>query len=511
MKISLRLKWIIVVVSLILIISVPTCLISIRQCSATLREELYERGLTLAKGLARSSEYGLFTENKEILGNLVGSVAKASDVSYCAVYDKHRRLLVSYGDFRGELIESKGEDAEGYLDIVVLVTTATPVEKEVEGGLFAGEDKWIEEVKKAEEAAPDGELALFERKPKIVKKTIGFARVGISETRVLKNIAALRNKIVEVSFIATALGIITTIFFVNGMIAPIRKLSLAARSVAEGDLSKKVEISRDDELGALADSFNEMTEELAKAEEELKKYQEHLEDLVKDRTAELETANKELDSFASSVSHDLRAPLRSMDGFSHALLEDYGDKLDSTGKDYLEQVREASQHMGELIDDLLRLSRITRTEMRREKVDLSGIAKDVAAELSRTAPNRQIKFIIQPDLAAEGDARLLRIVLENLMGNACKFTSKKTNARIEFGIVEKDGKTAYFVRDNGAGFNMAYADKLFKSFQRLHSPAEFPGTGVGLATVHRIVHRHGGRVWGESEEGKGAAFYFCLE
>ena len=225
---------------------------------------------------------------------------------------------------------------------------------------------------------------------------------------------------------------------------------------------------------------------------------------------ELAAVNKELEAFSYSVSHDLRSPLRSIDGFSQALMEDYPDKLDKQGKDYLQRVRSAAQRMGVLIDDLLSLSRVTRSEMRRKTVNLSTLARSIAEELQETQPERQVAFVIAPGLTTRGDAQLLHQLMENLLSNAWKFTGHHPQARIEFGTTQVDGKETFFIRDDGAGFDMAYASKLFGVFQRLHSPEEFPGTGVGLATVQRIVHRHGGQIWAEGKVEEGAAFYFTL-
>ncbi len=236
-----------------------------------------------------------------------------------------------------------------------------------------------------------------------------------------------------------------------------------------------------------------------------------LNESLQHRARELELTNKELETFSYSVSHDLRAPLRGIDGFSQALIEDYGDKLDDQGKDYLQRVRSATQRMGLLIDDLLKLSRATRAELRRESVDLNPLAQGIMHELQRTKPERVVEFSIEAGLNADGDARLLRIVLENLLGNAWKFTGKTPRPLIELGSCPgEDGTCVFYVRDNGVGFDMVYADKLFGAFQRLHAPAEFPGTGIGLATVQRIVHRHGGRVWAEGQVNRGATFYFTL-
>lgn len=229
------------------------------------------------------------------------------------------------------------------------------------------------------------------------------------------------------------------------------------------------------------------------------------------RTAELQVANHELEAFSYSVSHDLRAPLRAIDGFSLALLEDCSEQLDDIGKNYLGRVRGATQRMGRLIDDMLELARIARVEMRHEPVDLSAIAIEILIELQKNDEKRKLVWNVQPGLVAMGDIRLLRVAIDNLLSNAWKYTARQQQPRIEFGaLLNEDGKTEYFVRDNGAGFDMAHANKLFGAFQRLHSDAEFPGTGVGLAIVQRIIHRHGGRVRGKGVPGEGATFYFSL-
>lgn len=250
--------------------------------------------------------------------------------------------------------------------------------------------------------------------------------------------------------------------------------------------------------------------ERRKAEEEVRQVNEVLEERVEERTAQIAAANKELDSFAYSVSHDLRAPLRGIDGFSQALLEDYGERLDETAKNYISRVRAGCLRMGHLIDDMLQLSRLSRGEILRQEVDLSGVAGEIAEELQRTAPERRVVFEITPGVKVSGDAILLRAVLDNLLGNAWKFTAKTEEARITFGHQEENGKEVLFVRDNGAGFDMAYADKLFGAFQRLHSSQEFEGTGIGLATVQRIIHRHGGNIRAEGAVGQGATFYFSV-
>jgi PAS domain S-box-containing protein len=256
-------------------------------------------------------------------------------------------------------------------------------------------------------------------------------------------------------------------------------------------------------------SFMDITER-KRAEEKVRLLNVELEERVRSRTAELEAANHELEAFAHSVSHDLRAPLRGIDGWSLALLEDYGSRLDAQGKKYLERVRSEAQRMGRLIDDLLHLSRVGRAELIPRTVDLSALAESIVARLKEENPQHAIEFIIAPRLKCTGDPRLLEIALTNLLGNAVKFTGLRATPRVEFGRTEIEGAPAFFVRDNGVGFDMAYARMLFSPFQRLHKTSEFPGTGIGLATVQRVIHRHGGRIWADARVGGGATFYFTL-
>ena len=254
----------------------------------------------------------------------------------------------------------------------------------------------------------------------------------------------------------------------------------------------------------LEQRVDERTKELRAAHAALEKTNVELLQL----TSELQAANQELEAFSYSVSHDLRTPLQSVLGFSELLVEACDAQLDARGKQYLEGLRTGCHRMVQLIEDMLMLSRITRSEMDKGTVDLSMLAKSIASTLALTQPQRRVTFVIAEGLVATGDAGLLRVALENLLGNAWKFTSKKRRACIEFGCAEN--ASIYFVRDNGAGFDMADADKLFSVFQRLHTASEFPGTGIGLATVRRIIARHGGRVWAEAATGQGATFYFTL-
>ena len=256
--------------------------------------------------------------------------------------------------------------------------------------------------------------------------------------------------------------------------------------------------------------LEQKNQELEKAKAELEEANRELESRVQQRTAELKAANQELESFSYSVSHDLRAPVRHIDGFVELLLRNGGDQLNEIQRDYLNNVRSAGQTMGKLIDALLELSRVTRADLKRRPVDLTALASEICLELQRGDPVRSVQTVIVRDIKADGDERLLRIVLVNLLSNAWKYSRKRADARIEFGKTKVDGVDAYFVRDNGAGFDMAYADKLFGAFQRLHSDADFEGIGIGLATVQRIIRRHNGQIRAEGILNQGATFYFTL-
>ena len=260
------------------------------------------------------------------------------------------------------------------------------------------------------------------------------------------------------------------------------------------------------ELAKKTELLRRQTQMLLESEQAALELAEARAELVRD----LEHKNRELESFSYAVSHDLRAPLRRIDSFSRAVLESQGDRLDETGRRYLERVREGSQHMSQLIDDVLHLAKVTRAELREQEVDLSAIATLALERLQESEPDRKVDIKVRPGVVVTGDGQLLRIAIENLLENAWKFTGKQPNARIEFGVTQVQNEPTFFVRDNGAGFDMTYVGRLFGPFQRLHPQAEFAGSGIGLATVQRIIHRHGGRVWAEGLEGQGATFQFTL-
>lgn len=285
------------------------------------------------------------------------------------------------------------------------------------------------------------------------------------------------------------LGVVTGLWLARAVTAPLRRMAdVVDRAARENAYSLRV-----DGDASLSKSINELLSQMQQRDVELRR-----------RSTELEAVNKDLESFAHSVSHDLRAPLGSVDGFVQALELDYGDRFDETAKEYFGWIREGCRQMRELIDGMLQMSRLSRAEVQRQQVDLSGIAASVAESLKQSNPARSVRFDIRSGVRTVGDERLLRAVLENLMGNAWKFTRNRDEARIEFG--QNGG--AYYVRDNGAGFDPSHAAKMFRPFQRLHSSREFEGTGIGLATVQKIIERHGGRAWAEGEVEKGATIYF---
>jgi signal transduction histidine kinase len=297
--------------------------------------------------------------------------------------------------------------------------------------------------------------------------------------------------LVSVLVLSLALG--------RGVLRTLGDLTEGFARFGKGDFGAPIPVANHDELADVARQANQMAASLDAIGRE------------RDRAeAALKLANAELEVFSYSVAHDLRAPLRGMNGFAQVLLDTYKDKVDAEGQDWLQEILLNARKMGDLIDGLLALARVTRSDLRREHVDLSAIVRESATQLAASEPHRTVEVKVQDGLFAEVDSRLARALFLNLLGNAWKFTCKVPSARIEFGATEKDGSRAFFVCDNGAGFDMAFAGKLFTPFQRLHTVSEFPGTGIGLATVQRIVHRHGGRIWAEGSVGGGATFYFTF-
>jgi signal transduction histidine kinase len=330
-----------------------------------------------------------------------------------------------------------------------------------------------------------------------VEEVSRFARASDLRLYELIRRAAVVFALALVALAATALA--GVLLLRRRVIGPLESVLAGITVVAGGNLSFRLGEARADEIGDVSRAFDAMTARVERTLGDLRR-----------ATGQLEAANRELEAFSYSASHDLRAPLQTIEGFSLALEEDYGGNLPGEAKDYLRRVRAAAKRMAQLIDDLLKLSRVSRAELTLEPVDLADLARDAVADLRERDPARIVDVDVAPEASAWGDRRLLRVMLENLLGNAWKFTGTRAGARIAFGSRREAGETVFFVRDNGAGFDMAHKDKLFMPFQRLHGASQFPGTGIGLATVRRILQRHGGRCWAEGEVGKGASFEFVL-
>jgi len=506
----------------ILLVSVAVAIstvLAITEQARVLNDELISGGRLIARQIGLSTREAFGSLNWISVENAIQDVASAEDIIFCKIVMPDGTVyLADCRECYGEHIETDVLDVESALieDYVDPLTggRGTLIIEQVE----IGEETWW------------------------VLLAMSLDSVNEATRFVLRS-----NLLLAIAIMALAVG--GALVLSRGISDPIVRLADAAKAFGAGHLDHPIDTRATGEVGVLARAFDEMIRELRASQEQLEDYSKGLETLVQERTAELaqanealqdeiaerkraeeevrrlneeleqrvierttelRVANKELEGFAYSVAHELRSPLRGIDGFSLALLEDYADSLDADGRDGLQRVRAASQRMAQLIDDLLHLSRVTRREIHRETVDLSALAGKAVAELQMTQPERRVEFVIEEGLVANADVHLLRVVLDHLLGNAWKFTASHSCARIEFGATQRDGETAYFVRDDGVGFDMVYVGKLFGAFQRLHAMTEFEGTGIGLAIVQRIIHRHGGQVWAEGAVEQSATFYFTL-
>jgi len=328
-------------------------------------------------------------------------------------------------------------------------------------------------------------------------------------TRRLRRYIAIAIAILLLSLLA---ALVVSSFFRKSFAEPIVRLAETAHTVSQ-DKNYSIRVPStggNDEVSVLIDAFNNMLAQIQQRDQALRKSQDELEQRVEQRTRDLVAANRELEAFSYSVSHDLRGPLEVINGFAHILQAEYGTRLDPSARECVQHIQGATTRMAELIDDLLNLSRVSTSTMHREAVDLTEMAATIIEQIRRREPARDVNFVVHDCVPVQGDARLLRIVLENLLRNAWKYTSKSPAAQIEFGCEKRLGHNIFYIRDNGAGFDPALAHRLFKPFQRLHTTSEFAGTGIGLATVQRIITRHGGEVWAEGAPQQGAVFYFTL-
>jgi signal transduction histidine kinase len=340
-------------------------------------------------------------------------------------------------------------------------------------------------------------------------EVLGEVRLALSKDELFKTRRSIffGNLFASLAFSLLAVGI--TLMIVRRMTHPLESLALTMHEARTGQWTEPPVLQGPREIRDIGESYQALMAALRQREEQLRDFNQDLEERIRQRTQALEAANKELEAFSYSASHDLRAPLRAIDGFGKALIEDYGSSLDPTAMNYLNRMCAGASRMSDLIDDMLKLSRITRYDMQVADIDLSEMAETLAAVMRERNPDRQVDFRVTPGMRVRGDPNLLRIVLDNLLDNAWKYTGKVAAAKIDFGRTRENRETIYVLRDNGAGFDMRFADKLFGAFQRLHGK-EFEGTGIGLAIVQRIVSRHGGRIWAEAEVDRGATFYFTL-
>ena len=463
---------------------------------------------------------------------LVSGVALLSACTAFFLYDQYtfRESLVRSLSAQAQIIGSNSVSALTFNDQQAAQNTLSALRNLpniISAGIFTSDGRLLaqysrnskESVLETPEHAGQSEFHVFRADEVYLRQPIVFQGRQIGTVYIRSDLNARTERLYRYLAIAGVILLLSLIAallvsaaFRRSVAEPIVELAETARVVSqEQNYSiRATRTAKHDEVSVLIDAFNEMLSQIQERDGALQRARDELEHRVDDRTRQLVAANRELEAFSYSVSHDLRGPLEIINGFSHILLVDHGERLDPSGRDCVQQINTATRRMAELIEDLLNLSRVSTTGMHREKVDLSALARSISEQLHRREPSRKVEFVIHDCTPAEGDSRLLNIVLENLLRNAWKYTSKHDHARIEFGCEERRGRTTFFVKDDGAGFDSSHVDRLFKPFQRLHATSEFPGTGIGLATVQRIIARHGGEVWAEGVVDKGATFYFTL-
>ena len=417
------------------------------------------------------------------------AVAASDDDALAATGELKDRFLALLSAARGSLAPDEAE------------TLRHVVEDYYATGLDVSRRLLAEET---DEGLPDAMAAMQMKQARVIE--VLKATTRFDEHTLQSAFGAMRHALdagrTSWLWIGVGLLIVVTLLSLGlsrGLVRSVAELTDGFQHFSNSEFDRRIRLRAGDELGDLAQVANQMAESLERGR-----------DLLQQRTDEVLQVNRELEAFSYSVAHDLRAPLRGMNGFARILFDDYKDRLDADGLDCLQEIQDNAVRMAGLIDALLSLARVTRTALKPESVDLSAIARSIASRLAAAEPDRTTEVMIDDQLRAHLDPHLASNLLENLFGNAWKFTSKRSPARIEFKVVEENGSRTFFVRDNGAGFDTEHASKLFAPFQRLHSVSEFPGTGIGLATVQRIVHRHGGRIWAEGVVDAGATFFFSL-
>ncbi len=484
MRLSFRVRLFAGITSFILVVSTCFAALLFYQQYSTQLDKKSNEGMLIARLLARDVRLAVFSGSRGEIVRSAEGIMSLPDIQAVEIFDRTGLLL-------GRLAHPA--DAQVKYSVFSSLIPGL-LNKETEQALFVGKN-WG--------GNPEA--------------SIGSVKVFIDES-------GYHNKLVKLVFIAAtstllflAFGILAAYLLAESMTRPLLQLSACAEALKAGDENVRAPVETSDEIGKLALLFNSMVEaikrrtrDLETALEELYQMNIVLEDKVDKRTVQLESANRELESFNYSASHDLRAPLNRLSGFCDALKEEYGDRLDEQGLHYLDRIAATGEQMNSVLSAMLTIYQIQQREMTTRSIDISELVKAVAASLRQREPEREVNFVIQENILVYGDMKLLWLALENLLGNAWKFTKGRDAARIEFGQIEKAGELTCFIRDNGVGFNMEYADKLFTPFQRLHNNEDFPGTGVGLAIVQRILSRQNGRVWLESAEGEGTFCYFVL-
>jgi hypothetical protein len=475
-------------------------------------DKLIMEGKLLARMLAYNSRLAVFSENRALLNLAAEGVLGSDNVLTVAIFDHQGKLLAETVK-QPKNSHSRDEVLEDRVKAVVLpasLQVSTHIQKETSV-------EFITPVVSKAYASLEGPLFFVENSAQDGDRVIGFVKIALDKTMLREELR--RNLLIAVlaTSIFLLIGILLAYVVARGIASPLNHLTDGIRLLEMGSLDAEIPIETKDEIGRLAGAFNRMVEALRQrrlerdaAQKEIRALNRDLEQRVAQRTAALEFSNKELESFNYSIAHDLSAPLARLKGFCRALQEDYGGKLEEQGHYYIQRLCMVGQQMDEVIMAMKAVYRVRNYEICRTEINLSEIAAEVIATLREAEPERQVTVLFEPGLTVNGDAHTLRLVLENLLGNAWKFTGREPEALIEFGASQKGNETVFFVRDNGAGFDMQYADKLFKPFQCLHSADCYPGTGVGLTIVQRIINLYNGAVWLESAEGKGTTSYFTL-
>lgn len=480
-------------IALSLLIAVATTLVSREQ----IRSLLFTQGMEWSQSLARNSVVAFLYKDAEIVRESVRTIMDSGKID-------HLELITANGD---SIIKQgmQHDDSDQY-----------PKKHNSSHEVNETQDAWYYSVAvttnlKLLEAPSIEESGFIDQAlhSEQQDELLGYVHIKLSKQSLDQAGRQIFFNNLAIAILISSVLIIILLFLTRKLFAPLENLADLMSKASHGSWQTTNKLSGPTEIKRISQTYNNMIDTLKQRDDELVRTNQNLEATVVQRTQELEESNEQLKAFNYSVSHDLRAPLRGIDGFSHILEEDYRDQLDESGRDYLKRIRLASQRMGNLIDDLLKLSRLNQAEMKRKPVLLDQISHEVIDPLLETEPERDTEIIIHSELKTNGDPGLVRILLENLIGNAWKYSGKSEMTYIEIGRYQEKDNT-FFIRDKGAGFSMQYADKLFAPFQRLHKPDAFEGTGIGLATVKRIVDRHGGRVWVESAVDEGTTFYFSL-